>query len=192
VELSTIAPDDSPFGDGGAWGLKASRFPQAWNLLETLRRKNTAVDTVVIDHGFQFGHADLTMRPLTLCTTVLHKCTSGGDHDHGNHVAGIIGASYDNAAADGRSRGVSGANPVAHTFGVPVAFDASPTGLIETSVEVWGLVLDAAEQGTIWVASTPNPIIVVEAIGNDDPTGVFPPAWLAPSLSRAGFSKRRV
>ena len=126
--LSTIAPDDAPFGDGGAWGLKASRFPQAWNLLETIRRKNNAVDTVVMDHGFQFGHADLTLRPLTLCTTVLHKCTSSGDHDHGNHVAGIIGATYDNAATEGRSRGVSGANPVAHMFGVPVAFDASPTG----------------------------------------------------------------
>jgi len=26
-------PSGEPFGDGGNWGLKASRFPQAWNLL---------------------------------------------------------------------------------------------------------------------------------------------------------------
>src|SRR5258708_2414092 len=34
----TSAPTSGPFGDGGNWGLEASRFPQAWHLLETVRR----------------------------------------------------------------------------------------------------------------------------------------------------------
>jgi hypothetical protein len=39
-------------GTGGNWGFKTSRFPQAWNLAEAIRRTNSRVDVVVLDSGF--------------------------------------------------------------------------------------------------------------------------------------------
>ncbi|HEY0583459.1 MAG TPA: S8 family serine peptidase, partial [Chloroflexota bacterium] len=277
--LSTIAATNAPFGDGGNWGLEASRFPQAWNLAEATRRRAAQVDTGILDGGFEFGHGDLgALSPASdLCTRIAHRCVASNNTlDHGNHVAGIIGATYDNQAVAGRSFGISGANPVARMHGVPLGFrDATVTlphcllfpslcsqvvkALFDTMVEVWDLILSGKESGQLgswrvvnqsmgirisgmpasevesngkaarriaeraardgliivksagndssaasplqaqraggftwaaanWVSSDPNPIIVVGAIGKDDPDSVFPTGWLAPHLARADFS----
>src|SRR5207253_950114 len=61
-----------PTPDGGTWGLVASRFPQAWNLLEATRLKNPQVQTGIIDVSFNFLHGDLSaLQPATLTSPVL-------------------------------------------------------------------------------------------------------------------------
>ncbi len=85
-------------GDGN-WGLKNARFPAAWNFSDAIRREgNTAVLTGVLDTGFG-SHEDLQ---FTVCSS-----SSTGQEDHGNHVAGIIGASHRN------TKGIDGATPFA-------------------------------------------------------------------------------
>jgi len=133
-----------------------------------VRRKNAAVDTGVVDGGFQFGRADLgALAADSLCTLIVHKCASSDtDADHGSHVAGIIGATYDNPAGGGRSIGISGANPVARMHGVPVGFTDGQVplpqcqlvpslcntlvhALQDSLVEVWDLLLSAKESGSL-------------------------------------------
>ena len=90
---------------GGDWGLADVRAPAAWNALDTARtnlRGGTSIGTSIIDAGFDTAHPDLAFASRT-GTEV---------NQHGTHVAGIIGARYDDAAR-GSSRGTAGVNPVA-------------------------------------------------------------------------------
>ena len=93
-------PDDwtwflAPGGDN--WGLEMIRVPQMWNLNDAIRKAGGAgVATLVLDVGFQFVHPDLT-----------YLTQSAFEHEHGTHVAGIIGATFDN------NLGVDGVNPFA-------------------------------------------------------------------------------
>ncbi len=90
-------------------------------------QEDPAVDTAVIDTGFLYGNSDITaLTPTSLQTLILGKFPMNVPADHGTHVAGIIGADFDNAdpansgPANGRSGGVSGANPAAaHVYGIP-------------------------------------------------------------------------
>lgn len=112
---------DNPF-DSGNWGMVWSQFPEAWNLLENINRRSPAVITGIVDKGFE-EHSDLKPPLLEiqsrLCPRSGEACrTIDNEPDpHGNHVAGIIGAAYDNEAQPGRSHGVSGANPTARMYG---------------------------------------------------------------------------
>jgi Ca2+-binding RTX toxin-like protein/Tol biopolymer transport system component len=120
-----------PGDSNGNWGLKRSRFPQAWNLAEAIKAKNPQIVTAVVDGGFE-AHKDLLGLQIRsqLCpsnTTTCVSLTSGDDdyRKHGNHVAGIIGAAFDNPATTepphaARSLGVSGGNPVARIQGIPL------------------------------------------------------------------------
>ena len=134
-------------GNGGNWGLEASRFPQAWNLLDVVRRRNTTIDTADIDGGFQTApgvpaHVDLSRLVVRSGSTKLcrgflffEKCwddKSNGRDDHGSLVAGVIGADYDNrAGAQSRSLGISGANPVARVHGFPYTEHSDWPSLVE-------------------------------------------------------------
>jgi subtilisin family serine protease len=261
-DLTTLGTGE-PFGRGGNWGLKASRFPQAWNLLETIWRKKAQVNTDIIDAGFGSVHADLSaLTSEPVCTPVVNKCTTNGTHDHSTHVAGIIGADFNNSLDAGHSLGVSGANPVAHMHGISSSFataGGSSRSTIGGLLEILNVILakqeashsatwrvvnfsmgplvkdmpsdDVASTGELaravaelaakdrvlivqaagndstsarpipalragfftwaaanWVSAQPNPIIVVEAIGNDDANNDYPVGWVPQSLNRAGFS----
>ena len=88
---------------GGNWGLEAVRAPQLWNLNPALAKRMTKESRVgtlagVLDVGFPTAHADL---PYEL------NMTPGRVDDHGAHVAGIIGARFDNGA------GTDGIDPFA-------------------------------------------------------------------------------
>ena len=105
----------------GNWGVAGAAFPEAWNLLESVKRKRPSVITGIVDVGFE-DHDDLTNLHIqhTLCPSGGGDCQALGNVPdvHGNHVAGIIGADYDNDAEEAkRSLGVSGANPVAKMYG---------------------------------------------------------------------------
>ncbi|MDZ4825932.1 MAG: S8 family serine peptidase, partial [Actinomycetota bacterium] len=108
----------APVGTGDNWGLESARVPSTWNLLDGVRTKSPNVQTVIYDHGFEPTHPDLKLPVVDICRGWIVACTgnpSGGDNrDHGTHVAGTIGATFDNAGAQpGTTLGVSGVNPVA-------------------------------------------------------------------------------
>ena len=146
-------PDGAPMGEGGNWGLEASRFPQAWNWLKVIQGKNVRVRTAIVDNGFE-QHKDLPPSVLTI-DSVCRSTASGLDcslietADHGTHVAGIIGADFNNASSEANSSlGVSGANPVALINGVNWQFSLRGGGFAET-MEVFEALLDAAKKGSI-------------------------------------------
>lgn len=75
---------------GGNWGWEASGIPQAWNLARhAARAGRAAVPVTVIDVGFT-DHPDLD--------GVLSIAPDAPGHDHGTHVAGIIGMRWGNGA----------------------------------------------------------------------------------------------
>ena len=90
---------------GGNWGLEHARVPQMWNVLPNLQQNGASpVWTCVIDNYFQNGHPDLRFASLL-------GPTAPTVDDHGMHVAGIIGAHFDN------DTGIDGVNPMAALIG---------------------------------------------------------------------------
>jgi alpha-tubulin suppressor-like RCC1 family protein/uncharacterized protein YkwD/thiol-disulfide isomerase/thioredoxin/plastocyanin/uncharacterized membrane protein YphA (DoxX/SURF4 family) len=171
-ELTTGA-DGAPMGQDGNWGLEASRFPQAWNWLKVIQDKNAGIRTGILDGGFE-QHVDLpssVLRITQVCRTSVFsgtKCTPIETDDHGNHIAGIIGAEFNNASASeaDRSVGVSGTNPVAlidgiyYNFksGLPMKQDFSDT------MEVFEALFNEVEKGSI-----PNLRVINFSVGAPTP-----------------------
>ncbi len=110
-EGSGIAPD----GAGVNWNHEISRVPTAWNLLDTLDQRSTGAraTTVVVDSTFA-PHDDLSrLEIIRSCSIFSVVCTSGDiSSDHGNHVAGIVGADRDDD-------GVTGVDPIGRLIGFP-------------------------------------------------------------------------
>ncbi len=144
-----FGPNDEPAGVGGNWGHEASRFPQAWNFLEEIVRRNNfpTVRTAVVDSGFEV-HEDLkdTVTIETLCQPISgggQQCTDNIPDDHGNATSGVISATYDNNTqpASGKSLGISGANPVAQTSAVIARFNPGG-GSWKNAIQIMKLVVD--------------------------------------------------
>ncbi len=110
-------------GAGLNWNLEAARFAPAWNLLEPTRLRAAQVTTAIIEvRGFQ-AHDDLSAMTMGQVCNASGTCTANTASPHGNHVAGIIGADYDNATTPAnatRSLGVSGGNPLAQMMAFPL------------------------------------------------------------------------
>ncbi len=120
-------------GDGGNWGLESARFPFAWNLNDQVFDTGAAIQTGVVDQGFS-ANADLGGTSVKLCTgLVAPVCTENGVGNHGTHVAGTIGARWDNDNGSHRSVGVSGGNPVADLQLMPWK-NVDPTILISNAL----------------------------------------------------------
>jgi uncharacterized protein YkwD len=151
---------------GGNWGLRRSRFPAAWNLLETLESRPQQAVTAILDAGFAADHADLKP-PHASFEIVTQVCRRRGTclkvpnipNNHGTKVAGIVGAAFDNPIAPEppparRSLGVSGANPVARIKGYSLSRFADgrktlggAAHISSKAVELFRNVLDAPPPG---------------------------------------------
>lgn len=90
---------------GSNWGLEAIRAPALWNLNDWVAKRGTPPLTAIYDVGFVPFHEDLA--------PVAHH-DPARIHDHGAHVAGIVGATFDNGL------GVDGVNPFARMAFKPV------------------------------------------------------------------------
>ena len=108
-------PGIAPDGAGVNWNHEITRVPMAWNLLDALDQRSTGTraTTVVVDSTFA-PHDDLSrLEIIRSCSIFSIVCTSGGvSSDHGNHVAGIVGADRDDD-------GVTGVDPIGRLIGFP-------------------------------------------------------------------------
>jgi len=108
--------------NGGNWGLELSRVPQMWSLNERVPFNQRSVSTGVLDAGFAYSHPDL-------------EVTSFGFREgdsHGAHVAGIIGAKFNNA------RGVDRVNPYARLIVMANNWESDPTLSAFDNAVSWG------------------------------------------------------
>jgi len=113
-----LPPSTGTITDGN-WGLEALRIPQIWNLNDYVKRASHNVLIAILDAGFQNkdsngwdDHPDLA----NLRTIVLSEegALSPGARTsaHGQHVAGIIGATFNNGL------GIDGVNPFTTMIGI--------------------------------------------------------------------------
>jgi hypothetical protein len=101
---------------GGNWGWEQARVPQMWNVKTALEKRGVSpVPTCILDVNFAV-HQDLRF-PASLpkgdfvVPSQIGQVTD--DDHHGNHVSGIVGATY------GNDRGIDGVNPFADLVPFP-------------------------------------------------------------------------
>jgi hypothetical protein len=92
--------EDDP--DGLNWWLEATRVVSAWQYDDAFSRINVGI----MDSGFDTNHEDLNIHVL--------NPEQNDPHNHGTHVAGIIGATINNG------KGISGILNHAELYGVDV------------------------------------------------------------------------
>lgn len=105
----------------GNWGLEAGRVPGMWNLNDFAARRNVNIRTGVLDAGFNDidgdgfnDHPGEDTKNLTDWFPFPGSFVPGANvHAHGQHVAGIIGALFNNG------RGIDGINPFAERHSPP-------------------------------------------------------------------------
>jgi subtilisin family serine protease len=127
----------------GNWGLKYMNFPAAWNFRDAIRRRNAEqqnragpVKIGIVDTGFG-DHEDLRIRASGI--------TIGRAADHGSHVAGIIGARWNNQV------GIDGCCPDADLIGatvpiIPFSRDVQSPRMSFPLTDIMGTVIKFIEE----------------------------------------------
>lgn len=138
--LWNVAPSNGVAADGN-WGLEAVRAPQMWNLNDYSNGLNNQPRTGVLDAGFNDTNSDGANDHPDSDLPGLRTWIRNGNvfqlgasvNHHGEHVAGIIGAGFQNGV------GVDGINPFAerhapgddHFIGVSHSTVVVPAGPLE-------------------------------------------------------------
>lgn len=97
---------------GNNWGQIAVGAPLAWTYREMMRD----INVLVMDNGFYKHHEDLTFN---------NRYANMSQETHGTHVAGIIGAGFDDGV------GISGMAPKARLYGFEVYYDICITDKLD-------------------------------------------------------------
>jgi len=100
------------------WGLKAINAPMAWEYREDMQN----VRVLVLDSSFYRNHEDLD---FLYNRFDFYQEVPPFQPTHGTHVAGIIGAEFDNGL------GISGVAPNSHMFGIQASSVNDDGELIE-------------------------------------------------------------
>ena len=74
------------------WGSRKIYTPEAWDY----QKGSTGVTVAVLDTGVDYNHEDLAGRVIQGWNFVNNNSNPMDDHNHGTHVAGIVGAIMDN------------------------------------------------------------------------------------------------
>lgn len=90
-----IWSDDHFYSYPRDWGFWAANVPSAWGLMAATQEKNRSTRVGIIDTWFNPYHEDLQLLP-TQVRNIPVRPSATQDYDHGNFVAGIIGAIHDN------------------------------------------------------------------------------------------------
>jgi thermitase len=90
VSRAFYTPNDSEYSK--QWGLAKVAAPVAWDV-----RKSFYGKIAVIDTGIDLTHTDLKSQLSAGYNFVADTASAHDDNGHGTHVAGIIGATSDNA-----------------------------------------------------------------------------------------------
>jgi subtilisin family serine protease len=105
----------------GNWGLEAIRVPQLWNLNDFVRRAGhwQKFFVGILDAGFEdrdsdgvSDHPDLKNLKTVMLSEDGKPKPGAVTNYHGQHVAGIIGATFNNRL------GIDGVNPFARMIGI--------------------------------------------------------------------------
>lgn len=105
----------------GNWGLEAIRVPQLWNLNDYVKRAGhwQRFFVGILDAGFEDrdgdgvdDHPDLKNLKTVMLSDDGRTKPGAMTNYHGQHVAGIIGATFNN------SLGIDGVNPFAQMIGI--------------------------------------------------------------------------
>ncbi len=90
--------DTTPSGPN--WGMEAINAPEAWEYIDLMKEVNVGV----FDTGFDTDHEDLRN---VINSNIISTNNDEHDINHGTHVAGILGAEFENGI------GVNGVAPTA-------------------------------------------------------------------------------
>ena len=114
------------------WGLEAIRAPAMWNANAAVEKAGVPpIRTLVVDSGFRAAHLDLAENVISVQSTA--------ESNHGTHVAGTIGAVFNNGL------GVDGVNPFArmHLLEIGALAPNAVAGLVQAG-NLGGLLINAA------------------------------------------------
>ena len=84
------------FPDGENWGIEAIKAPEVWDYYDLM----SSVNIGIFDSGIEYSHSDLK-------NVIINVATNKAAESHGTHVAGIIGAEFNNGV------GINGVSPTA-------------------------------------------------------------------------------
>jgi len=96
------SPSDPKYTDGTQWGLNKISAPDAWNITTG----DSTVKVGVIDTGIA-SHDDLNANLVAGASFVPGVSSTTDTNGHGTHVAGIIGAAWNNIGGAGVCQNVS-------------------------------------------------------------------------------------
>lgn len=148
----------------GNYGQKMVRFPAAWNLSDAMKKRKTPnVEVGVLDVGFN-QHANLKFTPSRVTPPLIRN--------HGNHVMGIIGATWNMAA------GLNGCTPFANLTACTGAEISSPKG---GTPAIFLALSDIIATFTEFIRTTPDLKVVNISLGYN---------WVANEHENPNTSKR--
>lgn len=134
-------------GEDDNWHIDAINAQDAWNLYWKVYNSNDIVRMGLIDSGFDYGHNDLKFNKIWQ-NPPYDNIYYINFFDHGTHVAGIMGAEWNNV-------GVAGICPESELYGYAIRYTSEYDMIMKYKIAVATLVVN-------------NIKVINMSIGNDE------------------------